>query len=364
MATIKNEGGKIAAESMTPNESVTEMIVANRPLNDLGQLSLPQRPQISFIVLSFNNAEFLGDTLLSVAEQSYKDMEIVIADDGSTDQSPSLIHSFISSCPLPCLGILSARNGGIAQNYNSALTRVQADFIAHIGSDDINHPDRLKLQIDALMSTSASMCITGMQIMDQNSLKLRDAPARTDCHTIEDALTTGVVRVTSPTMMYRREIVDRFGLLPTGLANEDEALAFRAICSNGILVLRETLVRYRIHPNSVQADARSRNLSRHIRWLVSNLPVQIANRAHWKEILLATSHDESVRLVDALLSMLESKKALLATFPDYRWSMLLRRLLATADGRDILKYYGLQQIRNARQVWLQMRARLYQKCRS
>lgn len=354
-------GDGVVAKTDSALEASAFTIVVNRERDDLGRLWLRERPRISFIVLSFNNDKYLFETLQSISAQSFRDMEIVIADDGSTDNSASIIRHFVETCPLPCLGVMWADNGGIGRNYNSALTYSQGEFIAHIGSDDINHPDRLQQEVDALLATSASMCIAGIEIIDADSNKLRDASARTDCHSLDYALATGFVHVTSPTMMYRREIVDRFGLLPKGLANEDEALAFRALCCSGILVLEAKLVRYRVHAGSIQSGARSTNLSAYVRWLASNLPFQIANKEHWKDILRATSCDDRTPSVDALLLALEMKRAVLDPLTVDHGPKLLLRLLASSDGRDILKHYAVQQVRNARNGWLQLRALLRRK---
>ncbi len=333
-------------------------IVANRKQNSQGYLSLPSSPCVSFIVLSFNNEKYLTETLKSIIEQSFLDIEIIIADDGSTDSSANIIKKFVETCPLPCIAVLWADNGGIGRNYNSALKCAQGEFIAHIGSDDINYPNRLELEVDALMTSSASMCISGMEIIDSASNKIRNVSARTECHTLKYALATGMIHVTSPTMMYRREIVDRFGFLPAGLANEDEALAFRAICTKGILVLNEILVRYRLHSGSIQFGARSKHLSIYLSWLQSNLPFQIANKEHWKDILRSTFRYEMIPSVDALLLALESKREKLQTLSNLGINLLLLRLLATTQGRSILRAYAMQQIRNARNAWLRILAPL------
>lgn len=332
-------------------------IFGNRTLDDRGRLTGHQ-PRISFIVLSFNNGAYVESTLQSIAAQSLKDMEIVIVDDGSTDRSAKLIRAFVEASDLPCLAVLWARNGGIARNYNSGLCRARGEFIAHIGSDDINMPHRLQRQLDTLAPSKAGMCIAGMEIIDSGSRKFRDAAARPQCQTLDFALRTGTVNVTSPTMMYRRELLDRFGLLPASLANEDEALAFRALCAGGILVLPDQLVRYRVHARSISSGSRAVNLARHVRWLGSNLPFQVANKQHWKDILRATNRDHLIPAVDAAVADLEAKIFALERLQSTSLLALLPRLLATTPGRSILKQYALQVLRTLRTALLQAGARL------
>lgn len=347
------------ANSIVVSETPSRTVLSNRARNTFGYLQMSTAPRVSFIVLSFNNGKYLNDTLRSVSSQSFQDFELLIADDGSTDDSVKIIRSFIQTSAVPCLAILSHKNSGIGNNYNNALRYVQGEYIAHIGSDDINHPDRLEYELDALTATAASMCIAGIEVMDESSNKLRDASARTDCHTLGYALATGLVHVTSPTMMYKRELIDVFGLLPEGLANEDEALAFRALCCNGITVTNANLVRYRVHSGSIQSGARSTSLSAYIRWLSSNLPFQIANKQHWKEVLYATSRESCIPSVDALLSNLGAKQlALIGILDGPMWPL---RLLAITQGRAILWKYAIQQVRNARHTWLELRARLRRK---
>lgn len=351
-----------AGETLGPTSTVVQVVddhtvLGNRALDERGRLT-GRQPRITFIVLSFNNGTYLESTLQSIAAQTLQDLEILITDDGSTDRSAELIRNFVDSCELPCLAILWTRNGGIARNYNSGLSRARGEFIAHIGSDDINLPQRLQRQLDALAPSTASMCIAGMEIIDSDSRKFRDAPARGQCQTLEFVLKTGTVNVTSPTMMYRRELLDRFGLLPASLANEDEAMAFRALCAGGIAVLPDQLVRYRVHARSISSGSRAINLSRYVLWLASNLPFQVANKLHWKDLLCATSRDHMVPAVDALLAELELKIATLAGLPMHSSIALWSKLLGSAAGRRILKNHVLQVLRTARTALLQSTARL------
>ncbi len=107
-------------------------------------------PLVSIITPVFNSEEFLTATIESVINQTYKNWELLIVDDGSIDESWSIIQSFaqkddrIKSFKLP-------ENGGAGVTRNYAIERASGKYIAFLDSDDIWLPNRLKDHILFMM---------------------------------------------------------------------------------------------------------------------------------------------------------------------------------------------------------------------
>lgn len=331
------------------------VLVSNRPLE---HWRASRHPRVSFMVLSYENARFLPATLESVSFQTWRDMEIIVGDDGSTDSSPELIRTWLSQEARPALAVLWRTNGGIVRNYNGALRWARGEFVAHIGSDDINEADRVEVQLLDLQNVGAAMSIGGMAVIDDRDRVLRAVAPQPERQQLDEVLRCGSVAATSPTMMYHRRLIDDFGLLPEQLANEDEALAFRALVSGGISVVSRSLVRYRVHGNSVTARNRQLRLTGYLAWLERNLPLQIENKKHWRDVLMTRNAPARLRAqAEGHTKVLLARLGLLLASRDLGALRRIVRLLSQSAGRQILRDYIAQALRALRLEYLQRRVR-------
>lgn len=104
-----------------------------------------QHRSISVIVPVFNDAPYLAEALESVFQQTYPATEIIVVDDGSTDESADIARHFANRVQLYCLphsGAGTARNHGVAQ--------AKGELLAFLDADDLWSPNKLELQIKAL----------------------------------------------------------------------------------------------------------------------------------------------------------------------------------------------------------------------
>ena len=103
---------------------------------------------LSIVMPTYNCAQYLENSVKSILNQSFTDFEFLIIDDGSTDSTEELISkiedSRIKYIKLDHVGFTSALNLG--------LSLAQNEWVARMDSDDIAHPDRLRIQIDKLNS--------------------------------------------------------------------------------------------------------------------------------------------------------------------------------------------------------------------
>lgn len=107
-------------------------------------------PLVSICMPTFNKAEYLAEAVNSALNQTYKKIEVVVFDDGSTDSTHTLLDYFTEKDPkrFHHLFVL-AGNIGIAKARNNAVAASNGDFIAVMDSDDIMAPDRIKDAIKA-----------------------------------------------------------------------------------------------------------------------------------------------------------------------------------------------------------------------
>lgn len=94
---------------------------------------------ISVIIPVFNTAQYLEDCIESVLAQSYKNLEILVIDDGSTDESPQILDRLTVRDPR--LRVIHQKNAGVSAARNRGLSEAQGDYITFADSDDTLKPD-------------------------------------------------------------------------------------------------------------------------------------------------------------------------------------------------------------------------------
>ena len=100
---------------------------------------------ISVIIPTFNRASLLKKAIESVLSQTYKDFELIVIDDGSSDETPSLISSYASS-----IKYIKQNNKGPAGARNVGIKNSSGEFVAFLDSDDWWDKEKLQIQIDKM----------------------------------------------------------------------------------------------------------------------------------------------------------------------------------------------------------------------
>lgn len=103
---------------------------------------------VTIICLCYNQQEFVLESLDSVINQDYKNIELIIVDDCSTDNSKSIIENWLADNPDISL-IANTTNLGITKAFNQALQLANGDYIIDLAADDILVPNCVRLQINA-----------------------------------------------------------------------------------------------------------------------------------------------------------------------------------------------------------------------
>ena len=102
-------------------------------------------PRVSVIIPTYNCERFIGRTINSALAQTYRDFELIVVDDGSTDGTQSLVAGYGDA-----VHYVYQSNQGASAARNSALSRAGGEFIAYLDSDDLWSPEKLACQVEYL----------------------------------------------------------------------------------------------------------------------------------------------------------------------------------------------------------------------
>lgn len=122
---------------------------------------------VSIITPSYNCAEFIGETIEAIQSQTYKNWELLITDDFSTDNSRDIIEAYENSDSRIKLFKLS-KNSGAGVARNNSIMAATGRYIAFCDSDDRWYPEKLEKQLYFMEKTGASFSCTSYDICDEN----------------------------------------------------------------------------------------------------------------------------------------------------------------------------------------------------
>lgn len=215
---------------------------------------------VSVIIPAYNASAFIERTINSVIAQTHKNLEIIIVNDGSTDDTLEICQRFVLQDLR--VSIISFANGGVAVARNRGIAAARGRYLAFIDADDLWHPTKIEKQLSALLRlpTDWAAVYTRHRSIGTNDDALRDG---------QDSAERGyilgrnlVMRYVSngSTLLVRREAADAvngFDLdyAAAGLGGcEDFDFELRLAAKYKFEVIPEWLVGYRVHPSSMSFD--------------------------------------------------------------------------------------------------------------
>ncbi|MBN1870656.1 MAG: glycosyltransferase family 2 protein, partial [Candidatus Omnitrophica bacterium] len=208
---------------------------------------------ISVIIAAYNNASYLKEAINSVLNQTYKDFEVIVVDDGSTDNTRALVESMQSVHP-GMIQYIYQQNQGPAPARNAGIRAAQGKYIAFLDADDIWLPDKLARQMECFQRDPETGFVYCDNIfVDENNSaidnyvrKIRLVEGDILLELFKDffIITSGVI--------LKKECVEKIGLFNEKLlVGEDYEYFLRLAGRYKAGVVKEKLFRRRVHANSL-----------------------------------------------------------------------------------------------------------------
>ncbi len=216
--------------------------------------SLPKG--VSVIVPSYNHAPFIEATLRSIIKQSLWPAELLVIDDGSSDDSPAIIERTLNECPFPC-EFLVRDNRGLCATLNEGFGRTSEEYFAYLGSDDLWLADFLKARVSLLESRANAVLGYGHAYYIDDKSRIIDSTADW-ANYVDGDVREMLLQTTapmSPTVVYRREALEQQRWDETSRL-EDYDLYLRLSAEGPFAFDPRVLSAWRRHRSNVSWDQR------------------------------------------------------------------------------------------------------------
>ena len=214
-----------------------------------------ETPLVSIAIVTYNQTQFLKECIDSCLAQDYTNLEIVVADDGSTDGTHELLKGYKSRYPNKFKLLLSDKNRGITKNSNAAHFACTGKYIAWMGGDDLMLPEKIRLQVEYMEShPDCSISYHDLEHFESTSGKIirytsdHIKPGR---YYMKDLVRLGTINGACSTMV-RRDKTPTFGFRETLPVASDWMYWVDTLANGGYMMgLNICLGRYRRHNRNV-----------------------------------------------------------------------------------------------------------------
>lgn len=228
------------------------------------------QPLVSVIIPAYNSEKYIVGAISSILAQTYKNLEIIIVDDGSTDSTARVVKDKINAKRYPLSAkYIHQKNGGPSAARNRGIRESKGEYIAFLDSDDIWLPEKIERQVNYCIDNSqCGLIYTGYDTCDENGIIVsKFIKKEVSKKEILKNLYLKNVISTASTVMVRRECFDRVGYFDEALkVAEDWDMWIRILNLYDFYYINESLARYTIRKES-QSYNGQKNLDNDLRFL-------------------------------------------------------------------------------------------------
>lgn len=213
-------------------------------------------PSVSVVIATYNCAAYLSQTIESVLGQTYRDYEVIIVDDGSTDDTDVLLRQFAEIHGVRWYKI---PHSGVARAKNTAIGKARGEYVAFLDADDLWEATKLDKQLDVFRKNpSAGLICSDVWWVDERGEMIPSEPRRLFRGYVLPHL-YGNNFVSFSSCIVRRGLLERCGVFNEALGlNEDYDLWLRLSLETEFDYVPERLAGYRVRNGQVSSDREAR----------------------------------------------------------------------------------------------------------
>jgi len=227
---------------------------------------------------TYNGEKYLKEQLDSIINQTYKNIEIIVQDDCSTDKTIDILNQYKKHITI----YKNNTNLGYIKNFETLIQKTNGNFIALCDQDDIWEKDKIEILLDN---------IKGYSLIYSNSL-LVDEYGNSRHKTLKDKLKNNFINSNEPlnflfdncvsahSMLFQKELLPYLKKLPTHLYF-DQYIAIVASSLNGVKFINKNLVKYRQHSNNTLGNKKKNNIS-----LISKINIKLEKKTSANQLML------------------------------------------------------------------------------
>ena len=275
----------------------------------------PIHPLVSICIPTYNGAHYLQEALDSIANQTYKNLEVVISDDASTDSTLDIVADFKNKMDVP-IGIYHHTPNGIASNWNNTLEKATGKYIKFLFQDDVLHDNCIARMVDVLeLDENCTLVTCKRAIISKKSNRFtqgwianfKDLQVNLNMSDASVTIIKGKELLRAPffkkkpiniigeptAIMFRKDIIAEIGYFDENMFQlVDYEFCLRMFKKYNIGFIKEKLVSFRLHETQASFLNNKENINDkeiyynllykdYFWWLHKNFKWQLLKKHHW-----------------------------------------------------------------------------------
>jgi len=209
----------------------------------------PYMPKISVVMPVYNGEKYFIEAIVSILDQTFKDFEFIIINDGSVDRSLDILKEFQKQDKR--VKIISRENKGVIYSLNEGVKMAQGEYIARMDADDVSDPERLSKQLKYAQENDLAVCGTWAEGIDDKGQRLKDMNYPPSLDKIK-SYTLIHNPFIHPSVMFRKDIFEKVGGYKKFFKHiEDYELWTRIVFKYKTGNISERLLKYRLHEEQI-----------------------------------------------------------------------------------------------------------------
>ncbi|QBA22835.1 glycosyltransferase [Chryseobacterium indologenes] len=216
-----------------------------------------ENPLVTIVVVSYNHSKYIGENLNSIKHQTYKNIQLIVGDDASSDHSVKVFEQWLQENDYPAEKNFHSQNTGLAQMLNECIDLSKGKYIKLIAADDFLHPEAIERCVSRLetLGKEFGMIYTDTFAVDDSSAIIPDiadynTPGNISPFAFREKLITGNC-IPALTVMMRREALIETGKYDSNFIVEDYYRWLKVNEKYLISYIPEKLAYYRTHAENI-----------------------------------------------------------------------------------------------------------------
>ena len=227
---------------------------------------------VSVCIPTYNGSQFLQESLESVKNQTYQNIEVIVSDNYSTDNTLNIVKKFKNEVDFPVKIFLNKRKS-IGENWNNCIEKSSGDYIQFLFQDDILLPDSIEEKLKCIKKNNLKLVCSKREIIDENGSNINSGPWYESCYDLQklnlgldidtyhlltkkdlkkinfDWCSTNIFGEPI-SFLYKKEIFEELGLFDVNYAQLlDLEYGYRVLKKYPIGILDRKLFKFRLHQN-------------------------------------------------------------------------------------------------------------------
>lgn len=208
-------------------------------------------PLVSVIVPSYNHGKYVTRTIESIFEQTYKNIEVFVIDDGSTDDSISILENLNKQYPFK---LVTQKNRGLSATLNRGIKEfATGELIAALASDDYWETNKLMKQVPSFVDSEVGLCYSKAKTIKNNVVVGEIGRAPNPPNPFMDLLTNASF-IPALTALMRKSFIAEVGYYDENSYIEDWDMFLKIVNKSKVVFINDRLAFYRIHGNNMSSQ--------------------------------------------------------------------------------------------------------------